>query len=293
MQFAEPIPFLEALDLLLARGELPTTLSSADLGKLDAEVLRHAMTSARVTHASHLQVIGNLVTQIAGGPTAEDFAARDRGERPLLMSQPEARMKIHDSIRKLGFEPVPGKRGTIEDLSSDARINLQIETNVTVAQGFGRATAGNNEVTLTAFPAQELFRLIPSRIERDWGTRWVQAARAAGDMDTLRVARDQGRMIARKDSPIWAALGDRESFPDALGNSFPPFAFNSGMDVRDISFSDAVKLGLMADGDAPPNPEKVSLTRGLNVSSLDQTLQRALAEDDRFQVVDGILSMID
>ena len=56
-------------------------------------------------------------------------------------------------------------------------------------------------------------------------------------------------MIALKSDPVWQTIGDSTLFPDALGNPYPPFAFNSGMWVRDVSREDAIALGLMAATD--------------------------------------------
>ncbi len=55
-----------------------------------------------------------------------------------------------------------------------------------------------------------------------------------------------GRMIARRDSPIWLALGELDG---GLGNPYPPFAFGSGMGVRDIAYSMAVQLQLVKPGE--------------------------------------------
>jgi len=41
-------------------------------------------------------------------------------------------------------------------------------------------------------------------------------------------------MIALKDDDVWDQLGSSDFFPDGLDNPYPPFAFNSGMDVRDV-----------------------------------------------------------
>jgi hypothetical protein len=58
-------------------------------------------------------------------------------------------------------------------------------------------------------------------------------------------------MVARKDSGVWQALGDGAGGydSDALHNPYPPFAFNSGMDVQDVDRQDAVELGLLEEDD--------------------------------------------
>jgi hypothetical protein len=69
---------------------------------------------------------------------------------------------------------------------------------------------------------------------------------------------DNGRMVARKDSPIWDSLGDSDLFDDGLDNPFPPFAFNSGMWTEEISRDEAVELGLIDEGDKV-EPQELNL----------------------------------
>ena len=57
-------------------------------------------------------------------------------------------------------------------------------------------------------------------------------------------------MVALKSSGVWLALGDGAGgYSDTLGNPFPPFAYNSGYDVDEITREDAVALGLMSEDD--------------------------------------------
>jgi len=74
--------------------------------------------------------------------------------------------------------------------------------------------------------------------------RWVAAARESGDDDALRIFEATGRMVARKDSPIWQALGDGAGgYDDCLGNDYEPYAFNSGMGREEVSASEYEELG--------------------------------------------------
>lgn len=57
-------------------------------------------------------------------------------------------------------------------------------------------------------------------------------------------------MVALKNSGVWEALGDGAGgYEDTLGNSFPPFAFNSGMDCDEVSYQECVELGLLEEGE--------------------------------------------
>ena len=116
-----------------------------------------------------------------------------------------------------------------------------------------------NESTVYAVPAWELLRYGQRKVPRDWAARW----KAAGDsVGWIGAVRDFGRMVARKDSPIWQALGDGAGgYKDTLGNPFPPFAFSSGMAWAGVERDECEKLGIVAPGEQPGVPQKVSVPK--------------------------------
>ena len=147
-----------------------------------------------------------------------------------------------------------------------------VKTNVELAQGAGNYIAGHDDDVLDAWPAQELYRQEGRDQPRNWdgtnpkgdktltgfGSRWMFAAQASGDPDAARMLETTGRMIALKSSGIWQALGD---FEDGLGNPYPPFAFNSGMWVRDVPRKTAESLGLI-------DPDEQAKKPTLDIASL-------------------------
>jgi len=59
-------------------------------------------------------------------------------------------------------------------------------------------------------------------------------------------------MVARKDSGIWQALGDGAGgFSDTLGNSYPPFAFGSGLGWDQLDRAESIRLGAIAPNEIP------------------------------------------
>ncbi|MGN0854302.1 MAG: hypothetical protein ACI4R9_02140 [Kiritimatiellia bacterium] len=83
--------------------------------------------------------------------------------------------------------------------------------------------------------AQELVRIEQREVPRDWRGKWV----SKGGMLY------QGRMIALKGDPIWTAIS-------RFGQPYPPFDFNSGMGVDDVSYDEAVELGVIRADYQPP-----------------------------------------
>ena len=80
-----------------------------------------------------------------------------------------------------------------------------------------------------AFPALELYPLGPQAFPRDWVADWQIAGGMLFD----------GRMIARKDDPVWLALSD-------FGFPFPPFSMDVGFWTRDVDFDETERLGIFS-----------------------------------------------
>lgn len=250
MTLTAPIGFREALDQLRRRGIMPTILKTADLERLGQDVLRASFFSAQTTAVDLLDGYKERLTSLLE-PRAVRRADRVTPENPEGwvtegINEAEFRTQIKELLGRMGYDPDPEKRGTIEDLSSDARIELVIRTNVEMAQNHGYWQQGQDPDLLLAFPAQELYRAEDRKDKRGWIQRWrgtggqVYPGRSPGL--PLEKGFSEGRLIARKDSPVWAAI-------NRFGNPYPPFDFNSGVDVRDIGFEEARELGVIRPGE--------------------------------------------
>jgi hypothetical protein len=255
VKLGAPIPFREALRRVAIRREMPTHLGTADLQAMDAGILRTSFFSARNAITSVLSEMKRAVLAILN-PTEISRPDRVEPGNPgglvtVGLSQPEARQAIRAELKAAGYVPATEDRGTIKDFTSQQRLDLIIQTQVQTAQGYGYAAQGMDPAILDQWPAQELIRAEARNEERDWSARWLAAARSVGDAEAITAWGTTGRMVARKDSPVWQALGDGAGGfdSDALHNPHPPFAFNSGMDVMDVDRDDAVQLGLLGRDD--------------------------------------------
>lgn len=243
MIYAAPMPFRQALDAHDVKSLLPTSGRTRDLQTLEGAMKRRAIFSATVAVAEPLAAIRDGVSAILVGQA----------------DQATVRLGIKQLWDKLGYQPDPEQIGGLQDLASTRRINLQIETNVATARGAGWFEQGQQPDVLDEFPAQELYRATTPeggvKAERDWLQRWEQAGGKFYD----------GRMLARKDDPVWRKLGDPELFPDGLGNEWPPYAFSSGMRVRDIGRDEAESLGLIGPAEEL-FPREADLTADLEAA---------------------------
>ncbi len=117
-----------------------------------------------------------------------------------------------------------------------------LEDYLTLSYNKDNYKQGLKKSLLLCWPASEFFRAARNEDgERDWESRW----NAAGESVAWEGA-CISPMVALKTSPIWQALGNGVGGyeHDAFGYPFPPFAPHSWMSVRDITFTDCVKLGL-------------------------------------------------
>ena len=292
--FSKPLSWLEGIRRLAARKAMPTTLGTEELRGLGGDVKRWGIFSAKIANADALQEINDVVTEVVRGITPNDeetFTVTQRDgtiyekrKKPLQLSIPDAKLRLRDKFRELGVNVEnPAKIGTIEDPESDARLQLIVSTQEELAQGYGRFIANQDETLLDLWPCQELVRISPSLVQRDWKERW---ARCGGHLY-------EGRMIALKNADIWDKLGDSNTFPDALGNPYPPFAFNSGMDVRNIKRDEAEKLGVIEKFTPAPRPRERALSDDIKASPerFDESIKNALRNDQTMVMEDGVLTL--
>jgi len=102
------------------------------------------------------------------------------------------------------------------------------DTNLKMKHGYRQFIESQDADLLDVWPCQELLEDEVCNEPCNWPERWVQAG---GKLYA-------GRMIARKDDPIWLAIS-RFNLP------YPPFDFGSGMGVRDIDRSESESLGII------------------------------------------------
>ena len=255
-----------------ARTDMPTSLGTADLRQLGANILRQSIFSARMSNATAVQAVREAVRRIlisTDGKSSDNVA--------------EARLKLKAVGQMLGYDPAtgfpgenaePAEAGSLRDLFSTERLNLVFKTQEAMTQGAAKNIWGNEPAALEEYPAWELIRVAAVEVPRGekrtkagvvdvpedaWDStngRWQAAIDESGDTDAQKIFDATGRMVARKDSPIWQALGaGAGGYNDALGNDYEPFAFSSGMGRVEISAKEFDELGGDDSGIAPQATE--------------------------------------
>lgn len=200
-----------------------TGLSAREIATHIPQALRDAsLFSARTLYTSHL------------ADTQQDLArALDASLSPA-----QVRGLIKLRLRRLGYAPSPAEKGSLADLSSDARTSLIVSTQMQRATSYAKWRADQDPAILDAFPGLELFRAGAPKIPRDWQERWNTARASLGAATSaLQAPTREGPFYALKNDPIWTAIS-------RFGTPFPPFDFGSSMRLRNIPRRRAIALGL-------------------------------------------------
>jgi hypothetical protein len=247
--FNEDLVEHDALRQWRSREVFETDLGSAELRGFARQIRDRAVFSARTTNAEYLKEVAHVVDEILAGN----------------MGMSEGRWELMKKLKQLGYDPVtgfpgdvgavpPAERDSLQDLSSEQRIDLVLETNVRMAQGFAQVNAGLSDYALHAYPAWELVRLYhretprgtPESHSPGWEPRWNDAGSAVDWEGAIGPVEIGDPLIALKTSPIWDALGDGAGgYTDTLLNAFPPFAFRSGKAWKAKPREEMEKLGLL------------------------------------------------
>lgn len=198
-----------AVKKMEAVGLLKSKLSAQELREIRTSIRQQAVFSAKVSNGKILQEIRDLTIGVLN-KRISPFAARD---------------KLRETVERSRYKAPQGKEGTIQDLTSNARLDLIIRTNVDMARGYGQFVDAQRD--LDAYPYWEMYRKELRQEPRDWPTRWREAGRS------LR----QGKMVAPVNDRVWRTIS-------AFGTPYPPFDYNSGMSVRRMARARGEKLGL-------------------------------------------------
>ena len=210
-------------ETLLLRNLASSGLPSAEWSRIPAALRDRAFFSSRVESVRFLDACRTRIAELLAAAKNADGAVTSRAQA------------VSDIMRAARRSGIATGRGGLLDPGSAARAALIVDTNAAMAAGYARAEIANAYGARLAFPAQELVRVEPRRLPRNWPAIW----QARGG--TLH----RGRMVALKDDPVWLRIS-------RFGHPYPPFDFNSGMGVEDVSRDEAVELGLIHDDYRPP-----------------------------------------
>lgn len=247
-----PDPIFDAFLAASKRGAMPTSLDTAGLRDLTAEVRLSNAFTARGTSLIYASKIKEVTDLVASGQLDEASAVG------ILFQTVQGLGYTPEG----GFPPLPGDAGpvppaiagTIQDLSSMRRLTLIVRTQTEIAAGAGLQMRGHTPDRLAAAPGWELIRVLSHKDHRQWNSRWVTAGggKPYPHNGSIENVREQTGLIALKGDPIWGELGSSENFPDALDIDHGPFVFQGGVGLREVTRARCIELGVTG-----PNGESI------------------------------------
>lgn len=242
----EPSTLNTALERAADRGILPLSMGSSEArARLSRSMRRNAVFSARVANADYLTGIFDAVNEVLAGGDDNDVPAVRLRLKVLLQRLEYTPERGFPGDEALGIPPA--EPGSLQDLRSDARLDLILETQTGLLRGMVQKENGLQPMAVKQFPWWELVRVEERRVPRGsvdsgslgWPARWV---RANGPEPVA--YQNRTRLIAAKDHQVWYNLGDSSLFADALDVDHPPFAFRSGYGLRAVHWREGQTMGL-------------------------------------------------
>lgn len=227
---------LTPAEKLLRKSLVTSGMSASEWESFDVALKDRAFWVSRVESLKFVAACHDNIADLLKTAQNDDGAT---------ISRAEVISNIMRAAREAG---IASGSTSITDPGSVARANVIVDTNAGLAAGYAQAEQANTYGARLAFPAQELVRVEDRERPRDWRSKWVSKGGHLFD----------SRMIALKDDPIWISIS-------RFGCPYPPFDYNSGMGVEDVSYDEAVQLGVIPKDYQPPEKSPIeSFNDGLS-----------------------------
>jgi len=231
IDLSTPVALADAIDQLSAKTPVGSILRSAEWARVPLALRQRAQFSAGV---ESVRFMANVQEKLLAAVSLE----RERVKNGEAFVD---RSSFIGDMRKLALELGIGPTdradiGTLKDITHSSRLGMIFDIQTGQARGYANWKMDQDPDVLDAFPAQELLRVEDRKVPRQWHERWADAG---GNVFG-------GRMIALKTDDIWTRIS-------RFGVPWPPFDFNSGMGVEDVSRDEAEALGVIrADTELHP-----------------------------------------
>jgi hypothetical protein len=145
--------------------------------------------------------------------------------------------KINDATARAAIRKALPIKRVLDDPKAFESFLLIMQTNANLLRNIEHIDYSADELEL--YPGFNLYEISTPQFPRDWQAAWTKAGGGLYD----------GRMVARKDDPVWLALSD-------FGYPFPPFSFDQAYWTDNVSRAECTKLGVIANG-VIPQPVKI------------------------------------
>lgn len=230
MKFVKPIPFQEAVDKIGTKSPIGSRLNSAEWSHLPVALRERGFFSATVENVRFL----GRAQQFIGDYLSGAVETLPNGKKALKAGSRAQFVRDMSAFAKAeGMGPLdPEDKGTIKDITSQARLSLIFNVQTQSAHDYGNWKQGQDPDVLDAYPAQRFIR-----------DHSVNVKRVPHQLN-------EGRVELKSSLDFWVQMNVDFHVP------WGPWGFNSGMGVEDVDREEAEKLGLLKPGEAVQPVEK-------------------------------------
>lgn len=227
-------PFQEAVTFVADQVPTGSPYNSAEWAALHPDVRTKSFFSARVENVRFLERGQKLLDDFLD-KNVEDVTDSSGVTRKMLKVGSRAdfvrQMREFQIAEGMATEDdFIGKQTDITDITKLSRLQLIFDTNIKQSFGYGRWLQGMSPVLLDAYPASRFVRL-PGSVEK-----------------RIRHVESEGEVRLKTDFKYWAGYQNAEEI-GGFGVPWPPYGFNSNMTQRDVTRKEAVRLGLIKQGE--------------------------------------------
>jgi len=271
----KPAKFTEAVKRISGLKPLAIALSSEQWANTAEEIRESAFFTAHVESADVLSKLQGLLK----ASLRKSTEATPRGKALTVGSKQAFVDKMQPWMIKNGLaDALPkgmprGGRGVIkenQDLGSERRLGLIFETQQRKAWGYGSMKLATDPKLIDAYPA--------------W--RFVRGGSVSEPRPDHK--KHEGAVRLKSDRKFWVARNNPKF--GGFGVPYGPWGFNSQMDVEEVPRSEAVKLGLIKEGDrvSVKGPRFNESTRA-SIKNMEPEILGKLkkALGDKVEIVDG------
>lgn len=257
-----PQRFEEATQKLGSKSVIGSQLNSSEWRDVPAWLRESGFFSSRVESARFLQSMKDFLGDFLDGAKEQVTTADGSVVTKLKVgSKADFVQAARNEALRLGLGAAvpPNKRGGLEDITSQRRLELIFEVQTRSAKEFGNWKQGMQADVLNEFPAWRFIR------EQD-----VTRERTVHTLN-------EGQVRLKTDNEFWLAMNS-PTF-GGFGVPWGPWGFNSGMGVEDVDRDEAESLELIAPGQTL-QPNDQSFLDGLKAGtkSLDPDIKRWLTD---------------
>ena len=266
-----PNTFNEALDFIRDKVAIPSGEWDEAAWNEDRESINtRAFWSANVENVRFLNrakesisdALENNVETIIDSEGNQKVALKSGGRSGFIKSMRE--MMIKEGMIDTSDSFYWIDNNDVKEIKSEKRLELIYDTNMRLAYGYGQWKQGMSPNVIKVFPAWKFVRLRQVREDRP------------------RHKASEGEVRLKTDTDYWANYQNDPSI-GGFGVPWAPFGFNSGMNITDVSRSEAKALGLIKDSDKINKEDipKKQLNEGLksHIGNMDSDMKKKLIEE--------------